>query len=322
VYSSSGNEAIYFTATPTSAVIDTSGLITKLGIATNSKKDVEIGGKVKLVGQTTDIANATIGNAHIQVSDGATTILGLDPNEIYFSGADGTVGTLGNFKLNLNTNGAVRATIDGTGNMGIGTASPSQKLHVAGNIMIGAGNGIYSAYNSNFILNDHNNGNVTLSGAGALLTIGYQNTTKVVLNQDLYGSNGTTMIANKTGTLYYTGVDTDTRYAKLTAVQTITGATTISGNGTAEAISVKGGTANQVFLGLYADSSAQTTRSAWLGFGSAGTLDLTMKNERTNGNLALNTTGTGAVVTSGTLNLNINTTSRLVLPVGTDKWAT
>jgi hypothetical protein len=85
-------------------------------------------------------------------------------------------------------------------------------------IMLGNDGEILSAYNNEFIIKDHKNGNVTLSAAGKTggaysdLYLGYQNTNAVRLHANLVGSNGTTKIADTAGKLYYQGNDTDGRY--------------------------------------------------------------------------------------------------------------
>jgi hypothetical protein len=47
------------------------------------------------------------------------------------TGGDAVVGTLNNYSLGLLTNGSVRATLDSSGNLGIGTSSPGYKLDVS-----------------------------------------------------------------------------------------------------------------------------------------------------------------------------------------------
>ena len=49
----------------------------------------------------------------------------------------GVIGTTSNHRLDLSTNGGVRATITSGGNVGIGTTSPGEKLEVNGNIRLG-----------------------------------------------------------------------------------------------------------------------------------------------------------------------------------------
>jgi hypothetical protein len=82
----------------------------------------------------------------------------------------------------------------------------------------------------------------------------------------------------------------------------VTGRTTITSGG--EAFDLKAGlTSDQVYLGLYADSQAQTTRSGWFGYGSTGTSDMTISNQMSGGNLVLSTNG-GLVSSGSDLTLN------------------
>lgn len=67
------------------------------------------------------------------------------------------------------------------------------------NLYIQAGFGIHSRQNDDYILNDHSNGNVTLSAAGANLHIGYQNTDKVILSASLYNFNGSRKLIDQFG---------------------------------------------------------------------------------------------------------------------------
>src|SRR4051794_1964391 len=53
------------------------------------------------------------------------------------------VGTIDNQGLSVRTNNAIRMRISSTGNIGIATISPVQKLDVNGNINIGKGFGLY-----------------------------------------------------------------------------------------------------------------------------------------------------------------------------------
>lgn len=81
----------------------------------------------------------------------------------------------------------------GKSGVGIGkviSSSSNFALEVGGNILIDGGRGIFSGYNNAYILNDHNNGNVTLSAPGGELFLGYVNTSKVRVSTPLYSSDG------------------------------------------------------------------------------------------------------------------------------------
>lgn len=77
---------------------------------------------------------------------------------------------------------------------------------------------------------------------------------------------------------YTLDVDGDARF---------TGDVTMEGGGAA--LSLKAGaTDDHVYMQWYADSAAQTTRSMYMGYSSAGTVDFTIKNEFTDGDIRIN----------------------------------
>ena len=67
--------------------------------------------------------NGTTGISGVDGSNASPAIQGTDSNTGVSFGSD---------TVNINTGGVTRATVDSAGNVGIGTSSPSQKLHVAG----------------------------------------------------------------------------------------------------------------------------------------------------------------------------------------------
>ena len=67
--------------------------------------------------------NGTTGISGVDGSASAPALQGTDSNTGINFGSD---------TVNINTGGSTRATVDSSGNVGIGTSSPSQKLHVAG----------------------------------------------------------------------------------------------------------------------------------------------------------------------------------------------
>lgn len=88
--------------------------------------------------------------------------------------------------------------------------------------------------------------------------------------------------------------------SSITASGTInSGAITADGGGSV--IKLKPGTADHAYLEYYADSSAASTRSGWVGYGSAGTSQMSITNEMPNGNINLSTNGTGTVTINGAI---------------------
>ena len=79
------------------------------------------------------IALSTLKSASFLVGTTSTGV-GIDPNEIVFSGTTGHIGTITDHSLLFITNGSIRARFLGNGNFGIGNSDPENKLVVAGTI--------------------------------------------------------------------------------------------------------------------------------------------------------------------------------------------
>jgi microcystin-dependent protein len=120
--------------------------------------------------------------------------------------------------------------------------------------------------------------------------------------------------------------DHNTLYVNLTNPQTIGGSKTFSSALTvsaniSQALDLKGGTADAVFMQFYADAAAQTTRSGYFGFPTGGGSTFSMTNTRTSGDISLVTNGTGQVVLT-TSNVAVGTKiSTPALRVGTSTTA-
>lgn len=86
-------------------------------------------------------------------------------------------------------------------------------------------------------------------------------------------------------TLQEGGTSLASKYASLSGA-TFTGAVSISGN--SQGLSMKAGaTADHVYIGFYADSQDQATRSGFFGFTSAGSTTMTMQNDMAGGNIRI-----------------------------------
>ena len=97
--------------------------------ATNPGEKLQVGGDVYITGGGGTIGGATMANGWLKLGTG----LSMDDNEIYF-GTNGYIGTIGAFDLLFKLNGGERMRITSSGNVGIGTTTPAQKLDVDGNI--------------------------------------------------------------------------------------------------------------------------------------------------------------------------------------------
>jgi len=103
-----------------------------VGIGTTSPNDIlEAVGNVRISGSL----NATNINASRAYAGNGTAAL---PSYTFIEDTDTGIINSGKFGNNISivTGGSARMTIDSSGNVGIGTASPTSKLHTIGNVTI------------------------------------------------------------------------------------------------------------------------------------------------------------------------------------------
>jgi hypothetical protein len=103
---------------------------------------LQVSGNIYSSGSITTLSTLIAGGNGLY-QNGTTNILnvGTDQNMYGGTNSDGGIFVYGNNKLHLSTNSVRRLTISGTGNVGIGTTAPSEKLEVNGNIKTAAPSG-------------------------------------------------------------------------------------------------------------------------------------------------------------------------------------
>ena len=135
-----------------------------------------------------------------------------------------------------NTNGHILLSPNGAGNIGIGTSSPDEKLHIGGNLSIDAygadGNGIYfrdgynssaDSYNVSLTVKDFRGGTTTTDG---LLMSGYYGIGFMTLS-NTYSASNVRMYINLNGLV---GVGTTDPKARLHVTSANSGVTLNSGS--------------------------------------------------------------------------------------------
>jgi hypothetical protein len=149
----------------------------------------------------------------------------------------------------------------------------------------------------------------TISLGGSLSgSTSFDGSSNVTINASINaGAVGTTQLANGsvtapklatgaiTGSLGYTPLDR--------AGDIMTGMLTVAPN-IGEALSLKGGSSDHVYLGFYARSANQNARSGYIGYGAAGSDVLNIVNERPGSLVAVN--GTILPIERGIVNFNSN----------------
>ncbi len=153
-------------------------------------------------GEVLRITSLTSGDPHIKIlSDGAQTIIGSNNTTTGFQ--ESFVGSQNSYPLALRTNNANRIFISSSGNVGIGTSSPSTNLDVIGTIRFqgytsGVNGGILTTNTSGDlgVNNFSGNANDVLRGNGTFGAVpGGGN------NWGILGNSGTNPLTNFLGTI-------------------------------------------------------------------------------------------------------------------------
>jgi hypothetical protein len=92
--------------------------------------NVRIGASANDTDDNADYKITSGGQLWLQANDSSTT----DPNYVYLILASGNANTTVSHGVQISTKGSTRMMVDQTGNVGVGSISPAQKLDVAGNI--------------------------------------------------------------------------------------------------------------------------------------------------------------------------------------------
>jgi hypothetical protein len=199
--------------------------------------------------------------------------------------------------LQLQTNGTATATIDTSGNVGIGTTSPSQKLDVNGTIIAGK-NGSSSGYIGLLGSGDTNNSGYVAyyNSAGTRLGYtGYVGTTNAFINIETDSSSyGVRLSANSGAALA----------VLRTGGQFVAGSQTFS-NGT-RLLAYDNSTTSSTLGGFYADTSgyASSCQDIWVTRSSNSAYNFLVARNASDTNTSFNLRGDGNGYADGTWNNN------------------
>lgn len=146
---------------------------------TNPSERLHVAGDVKINGGGGTIGGTNINNGWLVIGDNASSGVGIDNNELYFTGIDANFGVLGNNNMSVNINGSTRMFFQADGNIGIGTNSPDYKLQLAGDFVpetdvtydLGKSSLRWrNLYVDNIVQNNLTQGSVVFAGTGGALS--------------------------------------------------------------------------------------------------------------------------------------------------------
>lgn len=156
------------------------------------------------------------------------------------------------------------------------------------------GNGLTVKKDGNHSMVGKLNVTTSISEAGTLLSAKYAPIgTNITAGTGITG--GGTLAANRT--ISFDTTWGDGRYVTKSGA-TMTGQLSID-TGSSQPIKLIAGTADHVYISLYARATDKNLRTAYMGFGSAASTTLTIANEIAGGNVNLTTSGGGVAAVNG-----------------------
>jgi hypothetical protein len=130
VGTTSNHPFLLFSNTVERMRIDASG---NVGIGGTPANKFDVFGN-EVIARVLDSRATTESNAKFTAQNGNGVILDLNAFNNF-----GVVNCVSNHRLELRTNNATRILISSDGNVGIGTPSPSSRLHIAGDLTVSSG---------------------------------------------------------------------------------------------------------------------------------------------------------------------------------------